>query len=540
MSNTSLYASRQLERLFAFGTVGTLTDGQLLEAFVFEDHELASQAFEVIVKRHGPMVLNICRAVLRDEHAAEDAFQATFMVLARKAPQLRARELLSHWLHGVALKTARKARILASRHRTRDRHVLASLPVVVEASRNAHGDSDLNRVLHEEINRLPQSYRAAIVVCYLQGLSQAQAARQLNLTESTVRGRLARGRKLLGQRLRSRGIEPCTGLAILDTSIRADRLLSDVIMQATVRAALCFVNRGQEMPGVISGMACGIADGVRFTMCLSPIKTMTVLLLLAGLLGSGAVSVAQRSAMVHVESERTLLKADSETTPSPLSLLSAEAVNSPRDKRNDSQATEPARVNSDLAKLAPGPIVRTMPVSKDCMILSYLPDWNFGNVDNIGIGNNDGGVRTLLDWPAIASDEARSSERRFLIALYSRKTISHPLASAVNVHELLEAWPERTSWRTKPSYEDEPAARGKFEPGDGWKLFDVTTLIRTRAKAGRKSHGVVLRFSKEDMPGGLPEVLSDYKLVSREGTGEWTDFRPVLLVVRATTPAKAD
>jgi hypothetical protein len=160
-------------------------------------------------------------------------------------------------------------------------------------------------------------------------------------------------------------------------------------------------------------------------------------------------------------------------------------------------------------------------------------------VDNIGIGNNDGGVRTLIDWLAVPPDEAASSERQFLIALYSRKTISHPPASAINVSEILEEWPERTSWRTQLRYEAEPAATCNFEPGDGRKLIDVTPLVRARAKAGRNGHGVVLRFLYEDVSGGLPESFSDYKLVSREGTGEWANRCPLLLVVRAPKPAKA-
>ena len=137
--------------------------------------------------------------------------------------------------------------------------------------------------------------------------------------------------------------------------------------------------------------------------------------------------------------------------------------------------------------MAPGPIVRAIPVSKDCMILAYMPDWNFGNVDNFGIGNNDGGVRTLIDWPAIPADEADSPDRQFLIALYSRKTISHPPAGPIHAFEILENWPELNSWKTQPKYDPEPAATYKFEPDDGWKLFDITPLVRAQAKAGRKA-----------------------------------------------------
>ena len=198
----------------------------------------------------------------------------------------------------------------------------------------------------------------------------------------------------------------------------------------------------------------------------------------------------------------------------------------PEQRKKQERQSQPADVNPELVKAAPGPILRTIPVSKDCMILSYLPDWNFGNVDNLGIGNNDGGVRTLIDWLAVPVEEASSPDRRFLIALYSRKTISHPPASAIYVFEITEEWPERTSWKTKPKYDLEPAGICKFEPGDGWKLLDVTPLVRARAKDGRKGHGVILRFLSEDVSSGPTESFSDYKLVSREGTGEWADRRP--------------
>src|SRR5271163_4339354 len=109
MTNGSIGAGRQLNRLLRLGTVGGMTDAQLLEQFVTADDEAAALAFEAIVERYGAMVLKVCRTLLRDEHAAEDAFQATFLVLARKAPTIDVRELLSNWLYGVASRTARKA-----------------------------------------------------------------------------------------------------------------------------------------------------------------------------------------------------------------------------------------------------------------------------------------------------------------------------------------------------------------------------------------------------------------------------------------------
>jgi hypothetical protein len=204
-------------------------------------------------------------------------------------------------------------------------------------------------------------------------------------------------------------------------------------------------------------------------------------------------------------------------------------------------ASKPQRsrpVDPALVDRAPGPIVRSELVSKDCMVLSYIPDWAHGNVDNIGIGNNDGGVRTLIDWPRIPVDEARSPGRRFLLALYSRQTISHPPAGAIHAHAILEDWPEITSWKTQPPYASKPAATYPFEASEGWKLFDITPIVREQARAGRRGHGIVLRFPREDFSAGPDETFSDYKLVSREGSGEWANSRPVLLVVEAKEAEK--
>ena len=539
MRNEPTGASRQLDRLFRLGTVGGMTDSQLLEQFLSGDQESASLAFEAIVERHGPMVLRVCRMSLQDAHAAEDAFQATFLVLARKARQLESSELLGNWLYGVAARTARKARAIAARRHVHDRQAASRRTVAVEDQSRDQGQDDRERVLHEEIGRLPHSYRAAIVVCYLEGLSQAQAAHQLRVAESTVRGRLARARKLLGKRLMRRGIVPSTGLMALSNSADAGWRLPGAIARATARAGLSFVNRGQATPGVVSATAHVIANGVLFTMWFGTFKTIAITVLALGLLGVGTSLVGPWPAAARPPVEQTPVDVTRETTITPTSLAQVENPKPVPELAKSPQQAPSSTVNRELAELAPGPIIRTIPVSKDCMVLSYLPDWNFGNVDNIGIGNNNGGVRTLLDWPAIPADEAGSLEHQFLIAIYARETISHPPASAIHAFEILTEWRERTSWKTQPRYAAEPAATYKFEPGVGWKLFDVTSLVRARAKAGRDGHGLLMRFLNEDVPpGGPQDDHCDYKMVSREATAEWADRRPVLLVVKSSKPAK--
>jgi RNA polymerase sigma factor (sigma-70 family) len=534
--STSVY--RQLNRLFRFGTVGEMTDSQLLEQFVSGDEESAALAFEAIVERHGPMVFRVCRAILRDGHAAEDAFQATFLVLARKARRLRASELLGNWLYGVAARTARKAKAIAVRRRICDRRAASWLAVTAEESPHDQSQADLERVLHEEIDRLPHPYRAAIVVCYLEGLSQAQAAHQLRVAESTVRGRLARARKLLGRRLIRRGVAPSMGLAALNNPTDATWQLSGAIAQATTQAVLSFVDSGKAIPGAVSATAHVIANGVLSAMWFSPLKIIAMMVMALGLLSAGTSLLAQRPAAARLRLEQPRADADSENTVHAVESAQAASRNIVQAQVKGVQQAQPATVDPDLVKIAPGPIIRAVPVSKDCMVLAYLPDWNFGNVDNIGIGNNDGGVRTLIDWPIIPPTEAALPEREFLLALYSRKTISHPPASAIHAFEVLAEWPERTSWKTQPRYDAEPAATYKFEPGGGWKLFNVTPLVRARAKAGRNGQGVLLRFLNEDVRAGQEEIFSDYKIVSREGADEWARRRPLLLVVKASKPTK--
>ncbi|MFI5458790.1 MAG: sigma-70 family RNA polymerase sigma factor [Isosphaerales bacterium] len=532
-------AGRQLDRLLRLGTVGGMTDPQLLEQFVAGDDESAALAFEAIVERHGPMVLRVCQLVLRDAHAAEDAFQATFLVLARRARSLGSRELLCNWLYGVAARTAHKARTVTARRRARDRAVAYHRSVAIDEPSRDGSREDLEQVLHEEIDRLPRPYRSAVVVCYLEGMSQAQAAGQLKLAESTIRGRLARARKLLGQRLTRRGVTLSAGLLALGTSTNASAVrLPNAIVQATARAALLFVKRGKAMPGAVSATAQSIADGVLSTMWFSLLKSVAVMVMAVGLLAGGASLLARPA----VEAQHQDKPSRAEVAPeiAVASLKPAQdtgtkkARPAQRPGQKKSQKQQAVTVHPDLAKLAPSPIARAVTATKDCMILAYLPNQNLGHVDNFALANNDGGVRVLIDWPEIPPDEASAADRRFLVALYSRETTSHLPAGPIHAFEILNKWPELNSWNMKPTYDPEPAATYKFEPGEGWKLFDITSLVRAQAKAGREGHGILLRFLSEDFSGGPNPTWSGYGFVSREGADEWSNRRPMLLVVKAS------
>ena len=186
--------SRQLEALWTSGTLTGISDAQLLTRFAGVRDATAESAFRELVQRHGPMVMGVCRQILRHPHDADDAFQATFLVLVRKAGSIRVGESLAPWLYAVAYRTAQRARAVASRYRSGPVESLED-PMGHPASDACH--FDLRPLLHEELNRLPGKYREPIVLCHLEGKTHEEAARLLHWPVGTVSGRLSRGRDLL-------------------------------------------------------------------------------------------------------------------------------------------------------------------------------------------------------------------------------------------------------------------------------------------------------------------------------------------------------
>ncbi len=189
------------------GQDANLTDGQLLDRFVdYQD----TAALEGLMRRHGPMVWGICRRILQNHHDAEDAFQATFLVLVRKAASIRSGAKAGNWLYGVARQTALKARATRAKRRLREAEV-TDLPEPAVAEHDTR--TDLQAVLDHEVSRLPEKYRTVIVLCALEGKTRKEAARQLHLALGTVDSRLARARGMLAEATRpawSDGIGCCS------------------------------------------------------------------------------------------------------------------------------------------------------------------------------------------------------------------------------------------------------------------------------------------------------------------------------------------
>jgi RNA polymerase sigma factor (sigma-70 family) len=258
-----------------------LSDRQLLDGFATRREETA---FAALVRRHGPMVLGVCRRVLRDTHDAEDAFQATFLVLVRKAATLARGELLGNWLYGVAHRTALKARATATRRRAKERQALP-----MPGNEALDRDTDLQELLDLELQRLPERYRVPIVLCYLEGQGKREVARQLSLPEGTISSRLARGRDLLRQRLTCRGLTLTAGaLAAILSPDAASAAVPAPLVLSTARAATVFAAGKTAAAGLISVPVAALTEGVLKAMLLNKLKIATAWLLAVVFIGTGA------------------------------------------------------------------------------------------------------------------------------------------------------------------------------------------------------------------------------------------------------------
>ena len=199
------FSSRwSLYRYGRFGECRAMTERQLLHRFVTANDP---DAFRVLIDRHGPMVLAVCRSVLREQHDVEDAFQNTFLALARRAGTIKHRDTIGPWLHRVALRVAQKARLKARQDRARERIRTDSGP------ERPFDPPDLSFIplLREEVSRLPDSYRLPVVLCYLDGKTNEEAATQLRCPVGTIKGRLSRARQTLRDRLSRRGLDSYPG-----------------------------------------------------------------------------------------------------------------------------------------------------------------------------------------------------------------------------------------------------------------------------------------------------------------------------------------
>jgi RNA polymerase sigma factor (sigma-70 family) len=274
-------AGRQLEVLWTSGTLTGLSDSQLLSHYVDARGRdaVAEAAFRELVNRHGPMVLAVCRQLLRRPHDADDAFQATFLVLVRQANSIRVDQSLAPWLCSVAYRTARRAREIAARHRPLD------LVPIETLSRSAPDEAyhfDLRPLLHEELDRLPGKFRDVIVLCHLEGKSHEEAARLLHWPIGTVSSRLSRGRQLLRSRLERRGLEVAPAMLAANWLAGTSAAVSSPLLESTVTAAV-----GSASAKAVSALVLSLTHGVLKIMWLRKLRSISLaVLLIGGTMGS--------------------------------------------------------------------------------------------------------------------------------------------------------------------------------------------------------------------------------------------------------------
>jgi RNA polymerase sigma factor (sigma-70 family) len=318
-----------------------LTDGELLERFATARDEAA---FEVLLRRHGPMVFGVCRRVLQNEADAEDAFQATFLVLVRKAASIRPRGMVGNWLYGVAHSTALKARAMTTKRLTKEREAAAQ-PGRKTA---AEAEQQLRELLDQELKALPDKYRAVIVLCDLEGKSIKEAAQQLGCPPGTVGTRLARGRSMLARRLARHGLALSGAvIATLLSQNAASASVPSPLLASTVKAASGF-GAGQATAGIVGTRVAALTEAVLKAMLLAKLKIASCVLLgitlMLALGGLGTVHLAFPSASAHVSQLQA--HPDDESNRGPLDGVPQTVVEKPE---LEVDAGPPAKVPPDDA-----------------------------------------------------------------------------------------------------------------------------------------------------------------------------------------------
>ncbi len=248
-------------------------DGSLLERFVTQRDE---SAFSALVQRHGQMVWGVCHRLLHSHHDTEDAFQATFLILALKATSIIPRDMVANWLHGVAYRTALKARAISARRQRTEVQVREMPEPIAEECASW---SDIRSLIDEELFRLPARHRAVVVLCDLEGNTRSEAARHLGVPEGTIAGWLSRGRAKLAHRLSQRGVAvPGGGLVLVLSHSVASSQMPVALVSSTTQAAIAFAAQSAMATGTISPQAIALTKGVLKSMFFNRFKLPLVCL----------------------------------------------------------------------------------------------------------------------------------------------------------------------------------------------------------------------------------------------------------------------
>ncbi len=342
MATASLsHVLARLRNILGRQAVGEQSDGHLLDLFLAQRDE---SAFELLMRRHGPMVLGVCRRILGNSHDAEDTFQATFLVLVRRGDSIRPRGQVGNWLYGVAYRTALEARRAAARRRRKE-------ACAMSPSRSTEDiGAELRPVIDQELSRLPERYRLPLVLCDLEGLTRKEAARQLGWAEGTMSSRLSRARQLLARRLKRHGFAlsaaALTGTlaeGAVPAAVPAPLVVSTI--QAAVRMAA-----GQTAAGLVGADVVALVEKVVRTMGMMKLRWAVALVL--------GISLAGGTTYYGLAGQPPCANESKAAEPAGPILVRAEVA---ADKNEAADDEEPAVSVKEM----PPVIVRTVPEAGD-------------------------------------------------------------------------------------------------------------------------------------------------------------------------------
>jgi RNA polymerase sigma factor (sigma-70 family) len=394
---------RHLRRAVQRQDAASRTDGQLLASFIYQKDEAA---FETLVHRHGPMVFGVCRRVVGNHHDAEDAFQASFLVLARKASSVRPRERVANWLHGVALRTAMKAKALSAKRRGREKQV-TEMPEPEVAQQGQW--RDLQPLLDQELNGLPENYRLPILLCDLEGKTIKEATQRLGWPQGTLAGRLARGRKLLATRLASRGVVLSGGsvAAVISQNV-ASAGVPLLLLNSTVKAVAMIAAGQATVAGMVPAKVAILTEGVLKAMLLTKLKTIMAAFLVVAAVGFGGDLLSRSTTAAGQTADERLHKEVGEQSPD----------QQPPKATRDGHSTE----------LRTGSLIFGVGVNSEAGLTGsvVVNERNF----NIGVGPNVNGFKVGGDFLLLNSLEyqipVRANGQVYVVPFVDSGTVGSP------------------------------------------------------------------------------------------------------------------